>query len=48
VKLYPVTKEEIYKDLPLEKEPRFRMTVYADDDYAHDLVIKRSMRGILF
>jgi hypothetical protein len=40
--------EEIPKDLSPEKAPRVRMTVYVDEDHAHDLVIRRSIKGILF
>jgi hypothetical protein len=39
--------EEIPKDLPLEKGPRVKMTVYVDVDHAHDLVTRRSTIGIL-
>jgi hypothetical protein len=39
--------EEIPKDLPPEKGPRVRMTVYVDADHAHDLVTRRSITGIL-
>jgi hypothetical protein len=39
--------EEIPKDLHTEKEPRVRMTVYADADHANDLVTSRSITGIL-
>jgi hypothetical protein len=42
-----ITGEEIPKDLPPEKGPRFRMTVYVDADHAHDLVTRRSITGIL-
>jgi hypothetical protein len=35
--------EEIPKDLPPEKGPRVRMTVYVDADHAHDLVTRRSI-----
>jgi hypothetical protein len=38
---------EIPKDLPPEKGPRVRMTVNVDADHAHDLVIRRSITGIL-
>jgi hypothetical protein len=44
---YPDASEEIPKDLPPEKGPRVRMTVYVDADYAHDLVTRRSITGIL-
>jgi hypothetical protein len=44
---YPDASEEIPKDLPPEKGPRFRMTVYIDADHAHDLVTRRSITGIL-
>jgi hypothetical protein len=39
--------EEIPKDLPTEKGPRVRMTVFVDVDRAHDLVTRRSITGIL-
>jgi hypothetical protein len=44
---YPDSGEEIPKDLPPEKGPRVRMNVYVDADHANDLVIIRSMTGIL-
>jgi hypothetical protein len=47
VEFYPDASEEIPKDLPPEKGPRDRMTVYVDADYAHDLVTRRSITGIL-
>jgi hypothetical protein len=47
MKFYPGASEEIPKDLPPEKGPRVRMTVYVDADHAHDLVIRRSITGIL-
>jgi hypothetical protein len=43
----PDASEEIPKDLPPEKGPRLRMTVYVDADHAHDLVTRRSITGIL-
>jgi hypothetical protein len=43
----PDASEEIPKDLPPEKGPRVRMTVYVDADHAHDLVTRRSVTGIL-
>jgi hypothetical protein len=36
------------RDLPPEKFPRVRMTIYVDADHAHDLVTRRSITGILF
>jgi hypothetical protein len=39
--------EEIPKDLPPEKVPRVRMTVYVDADHTHDLVTRRSITGFL-
>jgi hypothetical protein len=39
--------EDIPKDLPPEKGPRVRMTVYIDADHAFDLVTRRSITGIL-
>jgi hypothetical protein len=48
MEFYPDASEEIPKDLPPEKGPRFRITVYVDADHAHDLVTRRSITGILF
>jgi hypothetical protein len=39
--------EEIPKDLPPEKGPSVRITVYVDVDHAHDLVTRISITGIL-
>jgi hypothetical protein len=47
MKFYPDSGEEIPKDLPPEKGPRVRMTVYVDADHAYDLVTRISIRGIL-
>jgi hypothetical protein len=47
MEFYPDASEEIPKDLPPEKGPRVRMTVYVDADHAHDLVTIRSITGIL-
>jgi hypothetical protein len=47
MEFYPDVGEEIPKDLPPEKGPRVRMTVYVDADHAHDLVTRRSITGIL-
>jgi hypothetical protein len=47
MEFYPDAGEEIPKDLPPEKGPRVRMTVYLDADHAHDLVTRRSITGIL-
>jgi hypothetical protein len=47
MEFYPDSSEEIPKDLPPEKGPRVRMTVYVDADHAHDLVTRRSITGIL-
>jgi hypothetical protein len=47
MEFYPDTSEEIPKDLPPEKGPRVRMTVYVDADHAHDLVTIRSITVIL-
>jgi hypothetical protein len=47
MEFYPDASEEIPKDLPPEKGPRIRMTVYFDADHAHDLVTRRSIIGIL-
>jgi hypothetical protein len=44
---YPDSSEEIPKDLPPEKGPRVTMTVYVDADHANDLIIRRSITGIL-
>jgi hypothetical protein len=43
MEFYQDLSEEIPKDLPPEKGPRVRMTVYADADQAHDLVTRRSI-----
>jgi hypothetical protein len=48
MEFYPDDGEEIPKDLPPEKGPRFRVTTDVDADHAHDLVIRRSIAGILF
>jgi hypothetical protein len=47
MEFYPDDSEEIPKDLPPEKGPRVRMTVYVDADHANDLVTRRSITGIL-
>jgi hypothetical protein len=47
IEFYPDSSEEIPKDLPLEKGPRVRMTVYVDADHENDLVTRRSFTGIL-
>jgi hypothetical protein len=47
MEFYPDASEEIPKDLPPDKRPRVRMTVYVDADHAHDLVKRRSNTGIL-
>jgi hypothetical protein len=47
MEFYPDASEEIPNDIPPEKGPRVRMTVYVDADYAHDLVTRRSKTGIL-
>jgi hypothetical protein len=44
---YPDASEEMPKDLPAEKGPRVRMTVYVDADHTHDLVTRISITGIL-
>jgi hypothetical protein len=44
---YPDVSEEIPKDLPPEKKPRVRMTVYVDADHAHNLATRLSMTEIL-
>jgi hypothetical protein len=38
---------EIPKDLPPEKRPGERMTVYVVADHAHDIITQRSITGIL-
>jgi hypothetical protein len=43
IEFYPDAGEEIPKDLPPEKGPRIRMTVYIVADHAHDLVTTRSI-----
>jgi hypothetical protein len=47
MEFYPDASEEIPKDLPPEKGPRVRMTVYVELDHAHDLVTRRSITRIL-
>jgi hypothetical protein len=47
MEFYPDASEEIPKDIPPEKVPRTRMTVYVYADHAHDLVIRRSITGTL-
>jgi hypothetical protein len=47
MEFYSDASEEIPKDLPPEKGPRVRMTVYVDADHAHDLVTRRSITGNL-
>jgi hypothetical protein len=47
MEFYQNAREEIPKNLPPEKGPRVRMTVYDDDDHAHDLFTRRSITGIL-
>jgi hypothetical protein len=47
MEFYPDASEEIPKDLPPEKGPKVRMTVYVDADHTHDLVTGRSITGIL-
>jgi hypothetical protein len=47
MEVYPDGGEEFPKDIPPEKGPRVRMTVYIDADHAHDLVTRRSTTGIL-
>jgi hypothetical protein len=47
VEFYSDAGEVIPKNLPSEKGPRVRMTVYVDADHAHDLVTRRSIRVIL-
>jgi hypothetical protein len=47
MKFYPDAGEEIPKDLPPEKGPKVRMTIYVDADHAHELVTRKSITGIL-
>jgi hypothetical protein len=47
MEFYQDAGEEIPKDLPPEKGPRVRMTVYVDADHAQDLVTRRTITGIL-
>jgi hypothetical protein len=47
MEFYPNAAEEIPKDIPPEKGPRVRMTVYVDADDSHDLGTRRSITGIL-
>jgi hypothetical protein len=47
MEFYLNTSEEIPKDLPPEKGPRIKMTVYVDADHAHDLVTRKTITGIL-
>jgi hypothetical protein len=47
MEFYPDTGKVVPKDLSPEKGPRVRMTVYVDADHAHDLVIWRTITGIL-
>jgi hypothetical protein len=47
MEFYLYASEEIPKDLPPEKGPRFRMTVYVDADHKNDLVTRRSITEIL-
>jgi hypothetical protein len=47
MEFYPDASEEISKDLPPEKVPRVRMTVYVYADHAHDLVTRISITRIL-
>jgi hypothetical protein len=49
MEFYPDTREEIPTNLPPEKGPRVRMTVYVDidADHGYDLITRRSITGIL-
>jgi hypothetical protein len=47
MEFYPDAEEKIPKDIPPEKGPRVRMTVYVDVDHAHGLVIRRFITEIL-
>jgi hypothetical protein len=44
---YADGEEEIPNDLLKSKGLKVKMTVYADADYAHDLVTRKSITGIL-
>jgi hypothetical protein len=44
---YPDAEEEFRIVLPTLKGPKVRMAVFVDADHVHDLVIIRSMTGIL-
>ena len=45
--LYLDAKEEIMHDMTEPKGKSTRLTIYVDADYAHDLVIRRSVTGII-
>jgi hypothetical protein len=47
LEFYPDFGEEIPTVLPSEKVPRVRMNGYLEAEYTHDLVIRRSITGIL-
>jgi hypothetical protein len=47
MEFYPDAGEEIPNNLPPEKGPRVRITVYVDADHEHDLVTRISITGIL-
>jgi hypothetical protein len=47
MEFHPDASEEIPKDLPPEKWPKVRMTVYVDADHVDDLVTRISITGIL-
>jgi hypothetical protein len=44
---YPNASEEIPPNLPFQKEKPGRITAYVDANFAHDLVTRRSVTGIL-
>jgi hypothetical protein len=48
MEFYLGASEEIPKDLPPEKGPRVRMTVYVDSDDVNDQIIRISITVILF
>jgi hypothetical protein len=47
MEIYPDAEEAISNDLPVSKGTKIRITVYVDEDHAHDLVTRRSITDIL-
>jgi hypothetical protein len=47
MEFYSDAGKDIPKDFPPEKRSSVRMTIYVDADHAHELVIRRSITGIL-